>query len=278
MNTPDNNNSTPRPTNNAPSLLDSGEVGSSLPNEAAIEKRLAKKSLVDLMYDGFYLIFLLKNGYHADNAEMFRSRVSVFLNKFETIARKQSYAAEDIYQAKYAYCALLDETIMSSQHPGFDALKRDWEMNPLQLSMFGSQLAGEKFYENLEELRAQGAERLPSLDVYYYALLLGFQGKYRLEASEKIKYLIARLGDEIQHLKGRKREFAPFWAIPDQIRNVIRTHIPVWVVFPLALVMAGIGYGGYRYFLSDYTLTTLDAHQNIIDANQEQANITIFLP
>ncbi|WP_351190196.1 DotU family type IV/VI secretion system protein, partial [Shewanella sp. TB4-MNA-CIBAN-0142] len=70
---------------------------------------------------------------------------------------------------------------MTSQEPEFQTLKDAWELNPLQLDLFGSQIAGNEFFERLDGLREQGERRLPALEVYHYAMLLGFQGKYRLE-------------------------------------------------------------------------------------------------
>jgi type VI secretion system protein ImpK len=72
------------------------------------------------------------------------------------------------------------------------------------LSLFGSQLAGYRFFEILEQIRSKGKERLASLEVFHYCLLLGFQGKYRLESIESLNHLVARVGDEIDYLKGKK--------------------------------------------------------------------------
>ena len=46
----------------APSLLDSGEFASKVPT-AGLNRRISSQSLVDTMYDGFYLVFLLRNHY-----------------------------------------------------------------------------------------------------------------------------------------------------------------------------------------------------------------------
>lgn len=78
---------------------------------------------------------------------------------------------------------------MTSQEAEFQALKDAWELNPLQLDLFGSQIAGNEFFERLDRLREQGEKRLPALEIYHYAMLLGFQGKYRLEAPEKFAIL-----------------------------------------------------------------------------------------
>jgi type VI secretion system protein ImpK len=105
-------------------------------------------------------------------------------------------------------------------------LQNAWLISPLQLSLFGSQLAGYQFFEKLEVIRSHGQKRLAALEVFHYCLLLGFQGKYRLEAIETLNLLIARVGDEIDFLKGKKAAFSPFSTIPDQIKHVIHRELP----------------------------------------------------
>jgi type VI secretion system protein ImpK len=81
-----------------------------------------------------------------------------------------------VYAAKFAYCAAVDEMVLSSQFK----IRADWERRPLQLVLFGEQLAGEVLPVS-GGCRAQGAARLQSLEVFHMCLLLGFQGKYLLE-------------------------------------------------------------------------------------------------
>lgn len=269
--------STNKTLNTAPSLLDSGEVASGVSVDG-LDRRINRQSLVDVMYDGFYLVFLLRNHYYSTQPQEFRSKIYDFLDSFESEARKKGFASEDIYEAKYAYCALIDETIMTSQEPEFQQLKDHWEMNPLQLDLFGSQVAGDEFFERLDRLREQGDKHLPALEVYHYAMLLGFQGRYRLEAPEKIRYLISRLGEEIEHLRGNKNEFSPFWAIPDQIKHTLTRETPIWVILMVVgLLMLGI-YGIMSYFLQSQTQDQLAGYSQIIQDNKEQAHISIFLP
>jgi type VI secretion system protein ImpK len=158
------------------------------------------RSLRGLMADGFYLLMLLKRGQLPGDEARFIETVQLFLATVERAAIKLGIASEDVYAAKYGYCAAVDEAMLSQP----STLREAWERNPLQLRLFGEHLAGEHFFDRLEQLRAQGGPRLPSLEVYHYCLLLGFEGKYRLEGAEKLGYLTARLGDEITYLKGRR--------------------------------------------------------------------------
>lgn len=261
----------------APSLLDSGEVASKVSLEG-LNRRLSSQSLIDIMYDGFYLVFLLRNHYFSTDPKQFRQKIYNFLDKFESTARKKGFMSEDVHEAKYAYCALIDETIMTSQEPEFETLKNAWELNPLQLDLFGSQVAGDEFFDRLDRLREQGERHLPALEVYHYAMLLGFQGRYRLEAPEKIRYLISRLGDEIEHLRGNKNEFSPFWAIPDQIKHTLSSETPLWVILLVVGVMLAGIFGLMSYFMNSQATDQLSAYTNIIQDNKEQAHISIFLP
>lgn len=266
-----------KPSMSAPSLLDSGEVASKVSTKG-LDKRMNSQSLVDIMYDGFYLVFLLRNHYYSAEPQVFRQKIYDFLDKFEASARKKGFASEDIHEAKYAYCALIDETIMTAQEPEFDSLKNAWELNPLQLALFGSQVAGDEFFERLDRLRETGEQRLPALEVYHYAMLLGFQGRYRLEAPEKIRYLISRLGDEIEHLRGNKNEFSPFWAIPDQVKHTLSSETPMWIIAVVVGELLVSIFGTMSYFIKTNTQQQLSGYSQIIQDNKEQAHISIFLP
>lgn len=260
----------------APSLFDDGEIGTG--TSAPVQLKPVQKSLLDFLYEGFYLVFLLKNGYIPHSASQLQSQLIDFLANFENQARRAIFSAENIHDVKYAFCALVDETIMIQQTAEMETIKAKWEVSPLQLSLFGSQLAGEKFFNTLENLRAQGVERLAALEVFHYCLLLGFQGKYRLEAPEKINYLIARLTDEIDFLKGKKKEFSPFWAIPDQIRHVIRSEIPVGLILIMLTIFAAIAFSGIHYVLVQHRIKTMTPFSEVIAAPQQQAHLTIYLP
>ena len=68
----------------APSLLDSGEVASKV-STAGLDRRINSQSLVDIMYDGFYLVFLLRNHYFSNEPRHFRQKIYDFLDKFEIV-------------------------------------------------------------------------------------------------------------------------------------------------------------------------------------------------
>jgi type VI secretion system protein ImpK len=231
-------------------------------------------SLLDLLYDGFYMIFLLKNAYTPADADSFRERIREFLVAFERGSKRLQVAAEDLYESKFAFCALVDEVVLMSQH----SLRDAWGRRPLQLEFFGEHLAGERFFDTLERLRQVGAPKLQVLEVYHMCLLLGFQGRYILEGSEKLGYLTSRLGEEIAQLKGSRAPFAPHWAAPDRVSNALRREVPLWVIGSVFALMGLLAFLGIRWGLGRQTEADLGAYAQVVQLAPQTAYVTITLP
>ncbi len=252
-----------------PSLFGDAELRRR-PTESSRQSR----SLADMMYDGFYLMFLIKNRNAPIDADTFRERLREFLDEFERSAKRANVPTEDIFAAKYAFCAAMDEHILASRFSIRDA----WERQPLQLTFFGDQLAGERFFERLEALRAEGAARLQSLEVYHLCLLLGFRGRYLLESPEKLGYLVGRLGDEIAHYKGKRAQFAPDWAAPDAIRHALRGNIPLWGVISAYALITLVVFLGLGAWLEKSTKQSVTPFHEVVKVAPRQAHVTISLP
>lgn len=254
------------PITQAPSLY-----GDSAPPR---QDQFHARTLADLMHDGFYLLLLLKNRYAPADADQFSAQVRRLLDNFERNARRLNISADDVYAAKYAFCAAVDETILSSDM----AIREVWERAPLQLMLFGDQLAGENFYQELEQVRHRGQASVQTLEVFYMCLLTGFQGKYALEGKEKLNYLIATLDKEITHLKGKRAQFAPHWKSPDNIKHMMKAEIPLWII-GAALAFLGItAFASLSWLLAQHTNGMLGNYFDVVKLAPRLANITISLP
>lgn len=273
------------------------------------------KSLVDLLQDGLYLLFMLQNGAKpphqlvveereaalrgakpsarsADtatdakhppatasdagtlDAELLKQKIDDFLAEFDREARKIRANGDDIVAAKYAFCAAFDEMVLRARL----AMSEYWAEHPLQLSVFGDQLAGDHFFDRLEALRSKGGARLQALQVFHMILLLGFKGMYIHEPDDKLAYLTARLGEEIAHIKGKSHGFAPQAGRPDQIINKLRGEMPLWA---FSAVFAAIALGvfvGLKSSLDHGTQNSIAAYTDLIKLAPRPANVTIVLP
>lgn len=244
------------------------------PTPRKIASEVNARSLVDLLYDGFYMLILLRNQTAPSDADTFITQIQKFLDHFERTAKKHHFNTEDIFDAKYAFCAAVDETILSSR----SAVRDAWERRPLQLALFGDQLAGEHFFDKLETARNGGAGRLNALEVFHICLLLGFKGKYLLEGPEKLKYLTAQLGEHIAHLKGKSATFAPHAMPPDQVVHVLKREVPVWVLASVLSLFGLLAFIGLNRYAETGVDAALAPFQEIVQLAPRAPTLTITLP
>lgn len=191
-------------------------------------------SIKDLLEDGIYLLFLLRGKNAPSSCAEFNQRIDQYLSTFDRVCKTFNKSADAVMDAKYAFCALLDEIILSSRL----SIRDDWEQSPLQLRLFGEHLAGETFFNKLEQLRQDAARNIEQLEVFHACLILGFQGKYLLEGTEKLNYLIAKLGQEIAAVRGPSKGFSPNWQIPFKFNEYVRHELPLWLYYALLAVGA----------------------------------------
>lgn len=202
-------------------------------------------ALKDLMEDGVYVLFLLRSGTTPHSALEFNRRVDAFLDQFERHATNFGKPMSAIRDCKYAFCALLDEIILNSEF----GIREEWERNPLQLRLFGEHLAGEGFFDRLENLRLEPQKHIETLEVFYTCLILGFQGKYLLESEDKLGYLTARIGQEITSIRGGKPEFAPHWKPAFRFQEFVRHELPLWVFYALLALVAIVVFLAFTFLL-----------------------------
>lgn len=213
---------------------------------AASNQRTLTPSMKDLLEDGIYLLFLLRGKNPPTSCPEFNHRIDQYLTTFDRVCKTFNKPIEAVLDAKYAFCALLDEIILSS---GL-SIRDEWELAPLQLRLFGEHLAGERFFDKLEELRQNPSANIEQLEIFHTCLLLGFQGKYLLEGKEKLNYLVAKLGQEIAAIRGPSKGFSPNCEIPLKFNEYVRHELPLWLYYALLAVI------GIAFFLSLQWLLT----------------------
>jgi hypothetical protein len=62
---------------NTPSLFDDGQIGTGL-STPIVHSKIQTINLVDLLHDGFYIIFLLRNKYIPDQPAQFREKFWIY--------------------------------------------------------------------------------------------------------------------------------------------------------------------------------------------------------
>jgi type VI secretion system protein ImpK len=153
------------------------------------------------------------------NADSFRAQMKQALRVAEQEGRTRGYGPEDTKQVIFAVVAFLDESVLSCRNPVF----ADWPRLPLQAELFGHQLAGEVFFQELQKVlnRQDSHEVCDLLEVYYVCLLLGFKGRYAAGGAGDLRGIMGAIHEKIRRVRGPSAALSPRGAIPaDAVRLV----------------------------------------------------------
>jgi type VI secretion system protein ImpK len=160
------------------------------------------------------IVRLRANRQGVTDAQSFRYQTHTAINNAGAQALAAGYAADDVKMAAFAVVAFLDESVLNSQNPSF----ADWLRKPLQEEIFGTHMAGELFFRNLQQLlgRSDSPDLGDLLEVYYLCLLLGFGGRYSGGGRGELGQAARATGEKIARIRGRSALLSPAWALPSE--------------------------------------------------------------
>lgn len=175
------------------------------------------------------------------DAEAFRAQMRQGLRIAEQEARSRGCNPEDVKQVIFAVVAFLDESVLSSGNPVF----ANWPRLPLQAELFGHQLAGEVFFQELQKTlnRNDSNETADLLEVYYLCLLLGFKGRYA--AGGDLRSIMMTIQEKIRRIRGSAGPLSPRGAIPADAVRLVQSDRWSRVLGNVALITAGLALVGF---------------------------------
>jgi type VI secretion system protein ImpK len=158
------------------------------------------------------VVRLRANRQGVTDANAFRHYTREAIKSAASQALGVGYPAEDVKLATFASVAFLDESVLNSQNPNF----ADWLRKPLQEELFGTHIAGEVFFQNLEQLlgRTDAPDLADLLEVHYLCLLLGFGGRYSAGNRGELAQVMTMTGEKIRRIRGHFGPLSPAWAPP----------------------------------------------------------------
>jgi type VI secretion system protein ImpK len=206
--------------------------------QGAVAAASEKPTLKDLVQDFISMALIVRKGRQVTSVSAFEASVDTFFKTLERDARSANYSVEQVKDTQYALCAFLDESVLRSEE---NDLRRHFELQPLQFRYFGVHLAGEGFYEKIDSLRGDVKQNLDVLEVYHLCLALGFEGKFSIGQKDQLRYLANTLGQDIARFRKTPKALSPDWALPDQVSQMLRHEVPLWLYLALiALVCVGV--------------------------------------
>lgn len=195
------------------------------------------RDLTGLCTDIFLIVIRMREAEDLGEPAALRKLINFYLDLFTKNCRALGVENETIGEAKYALVALLDETVLSI--PG--ACRDYWFSRPLQLDLFGDNLAGEEFYKKLNRMLERPEKKKDVLEVYYICLSLGFEGKYKITNADQRVGLIDELGRKLRRTRMRVSSGLSPHGKRGEVtvgqRKFGRMPFPLWV--PAAVSVAG---------------------------------------
>jgi type VI secretion system protein ImpK len=160
---------------------------------------------------------------------------------FESAARAAKVPAERVASARYALCALLDDSA------GSTPWGRDWIANGLVAEVEGEASGGDNFFPLLDSMLSKPADNIDLLEFFYLCLGLGFEGRYRSgeggkPALEKVR---AKLYEVIvkQHPQS-EIYLSGHWEGVRKSAKRVQGALGLWLAASAcALVLAGLYFG-----------------------------------
>lgn len=132
-----------------------------------------------------------KAGSDVDRAELRLAAARTVQQRLQALLEKQAaeagqrrgdHGAGMYREAMYVMTALADEVFLNLEWEGRSA----WAANLLETRIFGTQVAGERIFQRIEQfLRERDTTHREIEVIYLLALSLGFEGRYRGGSSEE---------------------------------------------------------------------------------------------
>jgi type VI secretion system protein ImpK len=159
------------------------------------------------------------------------------VRQFELRAQQAGIPNETILGARYCLCTALDEAAALTPWGGNGV----WSAHSLLVTFHNETWGGEKFFQLLSRLSQNPSQHLDLLELLYYCLVLGFEGRYRVvdNGRSQLETLRQRLLRILRSARGEyARELSPHWRDAPAQLELRRLPIPLWVYGAIAAALA----------------------------------------
>jgi type VI secretion system protein ImpK len=172
---------------------------------------------------------------HAD-VEGLRLRVLREIDAFERRMTLLGLAPRAIRASKYALCATVDDLVLNTPWGS----RSIWTTRSMVGSLFSETWSGDRVFDLLTQLKKDPGVNVDLLELLYYCISLGFEGKYRVAARGASELTVLRedLYRLVRAARGEfERDISPHWRGVTNDSRWMGEIVPVWVVAVVAAFM-----------------------------------------
>ncbi|KQU69798.1 type IV / vi secretion system protein, dotu family [Aminobacter sp. DSM 101952] len=183
------------------------------------------------------------------DASSLAQHVATSIDEFEWKVADAGVAEEDAHIARYALCETADDVIANL--PGIGP--EQWAQHSLLKQFYRIEAPGDGFFEALNSILADPAERCDLLELMHACLSLGFQGPFRRAAGEAdcLETVRQDVYDALRYFRPRPDdEISPHWQGMAAMAGKRPTRLPLWVIAAAGVALVT---GAFFWMRSDIT-------------------------
>ncbi|MFM0501034.1 type VI secretion system protein TssL, long form [Paraburkholderia caffeinilytica] len=166
------------------------------------------------------------------------------IRRFQARAQQAAIAVETIVGARYCLCTALDEAAALAPWGG-----SAWSTHSLLVAFHNETWGGEKFFQLLARLSGNPREHRDIIELQYFCLMLGFQGRYRVAQNgpAQLETLTRRLHKLLHETGGGyAQSLSPDWRAADRTQAVrARRWLPPWAWLLFASLIGCASFIGF---------------------------------
>jgi type VI secretion system protein ImpK len=215
-----------------------GAVGQvAAPDEArpALPTSLARSPLVGAAAPLLHALIAFRRIAPIKDISALRHGLVAAMHAFEENALQAGAHADDVLAARYLLCCALDESISTTSWAG----ESDWSRNSLLVTFHNETWGGDKAFALIERVRQDPARYNDLLQLAFYILALGFEGKYRVVSNGllQLEELRADIARQVQIQPAAVGGRPALQAEPIRRRRREGFYVPVWVSVVSAVIL-----------------------------------------
>lgn len=172
------------------------------------------------------------------------------IEQFERDVQLFGYDQRTLLAARYCLCTALDEAVLNTEW-GINSM---WVQQSLLALLHNETSGGQRFYIILKKLSENAENNLDILELLYFILSLGFEGKYYND-NVKCELIRDNLFQTIITYKTIKHELLSNACCYSntQSKKYVKTTFPLWILVIFTIVVLISITMGYESSLKTYT-------------------------
>jgi len=230
-------------------------------NDGSHYTRSTYNTLTDAASSLLILVGHVSNTLEAHDTNALKQKVSTELNDFSRKAKSLGFGDGVIHDATYILCTAIDEAVLNTPW----GEQSGWSQNSLLSIYFGNVAGGNSFFDRLKKLGEDPSRNHQLLGLMYYALALGYQGRYRSDpnAPAKLSQIRQWTAEKIRPFIQLQSDpyLSPRWEGIKQRKSLLPSFLPMWLI---GVATLGLLLAIFSFFFFNLTY----ASGNVIDKMQ----------